>query len=92
MHGWIYSSDERLSDRDLADLGDALAIQLHNTLGWRVLNLQRADIAELLDTYICDLDPEDQQTLCWIVWHLFQDASEIARQEDERRSRKHRRR
>jgi hypothetical protein len=89
MHGWLYSSDSSLSDRDLQDLADALAVQLHNMMGPRVFMLQRTDIAELIEPYICDLDSyEDQRALSWIVWHLFQDAHDIMMEEAMRGRRK----
>lgn len=68
---------DHLTDRDLGDLADAMAMHLHNMMGNRVFYLQRADIVELIDEYICDLHPEDQQALCWCVWHLFQDARDM---------------
>lgn len=77
MQGWLYSSDDRLSARELEELADALAMQLHNLLGQRVFWLQRVDVFELIEPYVCDLEEEDQQTLSWVVWHLFQDAREI---------------
>lgn len=78
MRGLFYSSDDCLPDNDLQELADALAVTLHNMLGERVFLLHRMDVAELLDPYICDLAAEDQETLPWIVWDLFQEAREIA--------------
>jgi hypothetical protein len=67
-----------LSDAELHELADALAIQLHAWMGRRALRLQRSDIADLIAPYIDDLELEDQQAVPWIVWHLFQDAREFA--------------
>jgi hypothetical protein len=77
MKGLLYSSDDRLTDYDLRELADALAVQLHNLLGRHVFALTRSDIAELLQPYIEDLASDDQKALPWIVWHLFQEAREI---------------
>lgn len=78
MHGLLYSSDNNLTDNDLCELADALAVMVHNLLGTHVFLLQRADIRELIEPYICDLEREDQQALVWMVWHLFQEARDIA--------------
>lgn len=67
-----------LSDAELHELADALAIQLHSWMGKRALRLQRSDIADLVAPYIDDLLPEDQQAVPWMIWHLFQDAREFA--------------
>jgi len=63
---------------DLHELADALAIQLHAWMGRRVLRLQRSDIAELVAPYVDDLMPDDQQAVYWMIWHLFQDARDMA--------------
>lgn len=84
MRGLLYSSDNHLPDYDLYELADALAVQMHNLLGARVFQLQRHDVADLIAPYTRDLAPEDQQTLPWIVWHLFQDARDIAECHDTR--------
>jgi hypothetical protein len=81
MRGWFYSSDNRLSDHDIQELADALAVQLYNLLGERVFLLQRIDVAELIEQYVNDLDVEDQKTMSWIVWSLFQDARQIILQD-----------
>jgi hypothetical protein len=88
MRGWLYSSDDRLTDRDLFTLADALAMQTHNLLGARVYNLHRNDIAELIQPYVRDLDSEDREALPWLIWHLFQDARDIALTEEPRRRRR----
>ncbi len=84
MQGWLYSSDDHLPESDLQELCDALAVKFHNLLGHRVFQLQRIDVAQLLEPYICDLSPDDQQTICWLVWHLFQDARDIMMQDNGR--------
>ncbi|MFV9503153.1 MAG: hypothetical protein AB4911_01165 [Oscillochloridaceae bacterium umkhey_bin13] len=77
MRGYRFSTDRRLPERDLLDLADLLALQLHDSLGPRVYLLPRSDVAELIHPFVDDLVAEDQHDLAWIVWHLFQDASEM---------------
>ncbi|MEI8165955.1 MAG: hypothetical protein WCG26_06235 [Chloroflexales bacterium] len=79
MQGYRFSTNRRLPERDMLDLADTLALQIHQTLGPRVYVLPRSDVAELITPYIDDLVSEDQHDLSWLVWHLFQDASEMAR-------------
>lgn len=78
MRGLFYSSDDCLPESDMQELADALALTLHNLMGDRVFLLHRLDVAELLEPYICDLSAEDQATVPWIVWDLFQEAQDIA--------------
>ena len=77
MVGYRFSTDRRLPERDMIDLADALALQIHQTLGPRVYMLPRTDVMSLIEPYIDDIAPQDQQDLSWIVWHLFQDAREM---------------
>jgi hypothetical protein len=77
MVGYRFSTDRRLPERDLLDLADALALQVHDTLGARVYMLARTDVLSLVQPYIDDIAAEDQQDLSWIIWHLFQDAREL---------------
>jgi hypothetical protein len=77
MIGYRFSTDRRLPERDLLDLADALALQLHESLGPRVYRLARADVMALIAPYVDDVAPEDQQDLAWVIWHLFQDAHEL---------------
>lgn len=77
MQGYRFSTDHRLPERDLIDLADALALQVHQSLGPRVYMLPRSDVFELIFPYVDDLAVEDQQDLSWMVWHLFQDACEM---------------
>lgn len=81
MRGLLYCTEDeadRLADDDLYTLSDSLAVMLHNAIGVRVFLLHRADIADLIADYICDLDADDQATIVWMVWHLFQAARDIA--------------
>ncbi len=80
MVGYRYSTDRRLPERDLIDLADVLALQVHETLGPRVYMLPRNDVFALITPYVNDLAAEDQHDLSWVVWHLFQDAREFEHQ------------
>jgi hypothetical protein len=77
MVGYRFSTERRLPERDMLELADALALQIHGTMGSRVYLLPRADVLSLITPYIDDLAPEDQQDLSWIIWHLFQEAHEL---------------
>jgi hypothetical protein len=77
VQGYRYSTDGRLPERDLQELADILAMQLHNSIGTRVYLLPRSDISELIEPYIDDLFSEDRQAISWMVWHLIQDAMEM---------------
>jgi hypothetical protein len=77
MRGYRFSTDRRLPERDMLDLADALALQIHESLGSRVYLLPRSDVAELIRAYVDDLGAEDQHDISWIIWHLFQDAREM---------------
>jgi len=70
--------NKRLKDYELYELADTLAMQLHVWLGRRALRLHRSDIADLVAPYIDDLNPDDQQAVPWMIWHLFQDARDMA--------------
>lgn len=77
MVGYRFSTDRRLPERDMLDLADALALQIHETLGPRVYMLPRTDVLTLIQPYVDDLAGEDQNDLSWVIWHLFQDAHEL---------------
>ncbi|NJK79354.1 MAG: hypothetical protein HC876_08560 [Chloroflexaceae bacterium] len=84
MQGLFYSTDhdqdddDELSEEELYELADALAMAIHKRMGARVFWLQRGDIADLIDRYVCDLQVDDQSTVAWMIWQLFQDARDIA--------------
>lgn len=77
MIGYRFSTEPRLPERDMLELADALALQIHSTLGTRVYRLSRTDVMALIASYVDDLAPQDQEDVSWMVWHLFQDAREL---------------
>lgn len=79
MRGFRYSSDKGLSERDLRELADVLAMKLHNKMGDRVYRLSRSDVSELVAPYTDDLVSDDQRAVPWLIWHLFQEAYELER-------------
>jgi hypothetical protein len=77
MRGYRFSTNKQLPERDLHDLADLLAMQLHGNFGPRVYKLHRGDVAELIEPYIDDLHAEDKRAVSWLVWSLFQDALDV---------------
>jgi hypothetical protein len=73
MRGLHYSSDGGLSEHDLLELADLLAVQLFEQMGPKVCLLSRRDVAELVEPYIDDLGDHDRRTIPWLVWDLFQE-------------------
>ncbi|WP_026369561.1 hypothetical protein [Kallotenue papyrolyticum] len=85
MRGWYFSDDGGLPEEDLRELADLLAMQLYGTLERKVYGLSKQDVAELVAPYIEDLTPEDQRSVAWLVWDLFQEALKIEMRERRRR-------
>lgn len=77
MRGHVYTTDHGLPEKDLQELADLLAIELYHRLGPKVYLLSRNDIKELVYRYIDDLSPEDQETVPWLMWDLFQEGMEM---------------
>lgn len=77
MRGNYYSDDGGLPDIDIRELSDLLATQLYGKMERKVYNLSRQDVAELLAPYINDLNQEDQRSVAWLVWDLFQEGLKI---------------
>lgn len=73
MRGLLYSTDQRLPEEDLFELTDILACQIFQKFGDRAFRLSRRDVAELVASYIEDLDAEDQRAVPWMVWDLIQE-------------------
>ncbi len=66
-----------LSDQELYEFADLLALRLYQDLGRRCYLLSRQDISELIYPYITDLDCRDRRALSWLVWNLLQEGAEI---------------
>lgn len=77
MHGRMYTSDSHLVDDDVEELVDELAMKLYATMGPKVYLLARNDITSLVSRYIDDLDAQDQETIPWLLWDLFQEGMEL---------------
>jgi len=66
-----------LSEQELYEYADLLALRLYQDLGRRCYLLSRQDISELIYPYITDLDRRDRRALSWLVWNLLQEGAEI---------------
>lgn len=77
MRGREFASDGVLSERDLQELADLLAMRIYQRLAQRAYALSRQDVAELIHPYISDLLHNDQRTITWMVWDLLQEGAEI---------------
>ncbi|MCS6938275.1 MAG: hypothetical protein RMJ55_06880 [Roseiflexaceae bacterium] len=69
--------DGILSERDLHEYADLLALRLYHDLGRRCYLLSRQDIIELIHPYVAHLDRRDRRALSWLVWNLLQEGAEI---------------
>jgi hypothetical protein len=87
VRGQYYSDDNGLPEDDLRELADLLAMQLYGRLERKVYGLSKQDVAELVDPYVEDLEPEDQRSVAWLVWDLFQEGLKLEIQERQRRRR-----
>ena len=72
MRGRKYASGGALPADDLHELVDLLAVRIYERLGDSSFRLSKSDVAELVDPYIDDLIPSDQQEVTWMVWELIQ--------------------
>ena len=77
MRGTYVSDDGTLPEVDIRELSDLLATQLYGRLERKVYGLSRQDVAELLQPYVHDLTNEDQRSVAWLVWDLFQEGLKI---------------
>lgn len=85
MRGNFYTSGDGLPENDIRDLADMLAAQLYNRMERKVYGLSRQDITELVSPYVEDLAQEDQTSLAWLIWDLFQEGLKIEMQQRRRR-------
>lgn len=77
MRGNFYSDDGGLPEVEIRELSDLLATQLYSKMERKVYNLSKQDVAELLAPYINDLTIDDQRSVAWLVWDLFQEGLKI---------------
>lgn len=77
MRGTYYSDDGGLPEVDLRELSDLLAVQLYSKLDRKVYGLSKQDVTELISPYVRDLNEEDQLSVAWLVWDLFQEGLKI---------------
>lgn len=85
MRGNFHTSGDGLPENDIRDLADLLAAQLYNRMERKVYGLSRQDIAELVAPYVEDLALEDQTSLAWLIWDLFQEGLKIEMEQRRRR-------
>lgn len=69
--------DGTLSEQDLYEYADLLALRLYHDLGRRCYRLSRQDIIELIHPYVAHLNRRDRRALSWLVWNLLQEGAEI---------------
>lgn len=77
MRGTYFSDDGTLPEVEIQELADLLAAQLYGRLERKVYGLSRQDVAELITPYVQDLTTEDQRSVAWLVWDLFQEGLKI---------------
>jgi hypothetical protein len=77
VRGNLYSSGDGLPESDLHELADLLAAQLYSSMDRKVYSLSRQDIGELITPYVNDLTEDDQRSLAWLIWDLFQEGLRI---------------
>jgi hypothetical protein len=77
VRGTYFSNDGSLPEVEIRELSDLLATQLYGRLERKVYGLSKQDVGELVTPYIEDLTPEDQRSVAWLVWDLFQEGLKI---------------
>ena len=85
MRGTYFSDDDSLPEVDIRELADLLATQLYGNLERKVYGLSKQDVTELIAPYIEDLTADDQRSIAWLVWDLFQEGLKIEMQQRRRR-------
>lgn len=85
MRGTYYSDDGGLPELDIRELADLLAAQIYSKLEKKVYGLNRQDVVELIAPYVEDLTVEDQRSVGWLVWDLFQEGLKIEMEHRRRR-------
>ncbi len=77
MRGHFYTTGDDLPENDIRELADLLAAQLYSRMERKVYSLSRQDVAELVAPYVEDLSQDDQRSVAWLVWDLFQEGLKI---------------
>lgn len=85
LRGNFYSTSKDLPETDLGELADLLAAQLYSSLERKVYGLSRQDVGELVQQYIEDLTPDDQRSVVWLIWDLFQEGLRLEMEQRRRR-------
>ncbi len=85
MRGTYYSNDGSLPEIEIRELADLLATQLYAKLERKVYGLSKQDVSELVAPYIEDLTMDDQRSVAWLVWDLFQEGLKIEMAQRRRR-------
>lgn len=85
MRGNYYSNDGSLPEIEIRELSDLLATQLYSKLERKVYGLSKQDVAELVAPYVEDLTADDQRSVAWLVWDLFQEGLKIEMAQRRRR-------
>jgi hypothetical protein len=85
VRGTYFSDDGSLPEVDIRELADLLATQLYGNLERKVYGLSKQDVTELIAPYIEDLTADDQRSIAWLVWDLFQEGLKIEMQQRRRR-------
>ena len=85
MRGNFYSTGGELPESEIRELADLLATDLYSSMDRKVYGLTRQDVAELVAPYIEDLSEDDQRSVAWLVWDLFQEGLKIEMQQRRRR-------
>ncbi len=72
LRGRRYATGGALSADDMHELVDLLAVRIYERLGDACFRLSRNDVADLVNAYIDDLIPADQEQIIWMTWELIQ--------------------
>ena len=85
MRGTYYSNDGSPPEIEIRELSDLLATQIYGKLERKVYGLSKGDVTELVAPYVEDLTVDDQRSVAWLVWDLFQEGMKIEMQQRRRR-------
>lgn len=80
LRGRRYATGGAISADDMHELVDLLAVRIYSRLGEAAFRLSRNDVADLINAYIDDLIPADQNQVIWMTWELIQAGAREAQQ------------